>query len=233
MIYRAIANMGNGKTLFCTLYALAYQSLYPENRIYGNYSLIGIKNYHYSPYMILPFSSLENCLLLYDDIASFGNYSKGILKIIACLSRKNNITVVLTGQYYSMIPKNIRTLSKDVLTYYNKSNDILSIGIANEIGDLEDKERGYPIRYYVYQTHDAVKIAKDFYDTKEKVPFTTEKHLIDEIIKASKNREDIEIALEIYIENSQKKSRYFKEIRQRPEWESLPDGTEDKEQFFN
>lgn len=197
MIMNVIAPMGSGKTLFATLYAIEYDRKNPENRIYANYSLKNIKNFVFTQFGFLPFSELENAIIIYDDILSIKQQISGLAQIIANASRKKNLDIIITAQYYTMIPKSIRELSVNFLVQYDKKRDILFVG--KERIDEQRKEVVYD-KYYV---RNAVKQSKDYYDTREVVSFASEKDIAREILKYSKTDDDIEKNVQFYSTSKQ------------------------------
>lgn len=207
MIYSVISPMGGGKTLFSTLYAKEYKRKNPNNKIYANYNILELKDFHYTPYGFLPFSELHDCLIIIDDIYALINQINGLLQIIVNYSRKQDIDIILTAQYYTFIPKSIRTLSRLVIVRYDKDSDILEIQIENP-----EKTINGITKYDIYFVRNAVEEAKKHYNTKEIVKFASENAIIEEIKKNSKTREDLLANIEIYTQSEQKRKKLKKEL---------------------
>lgn len=207
MIYSVISPMGRGKTLFATLYALEYSKIYPNSKIYANFRL-NLPNVIFTQFGFLPFSELENsdrALIIFDDFLAIKQQISGLLQIIANTSRKLNLDIILTCQYYTMIPKSVRTLSQIVEVIYKKRSDTLFVAFREEITD--EKE----ISWTLFHVPNAVKIAKELYNTKEIVSFASDENLAAEIVKMSKNKEDIEKNIQILSQSSAKR-KYFRDL---------------------
>lgn len=199
--------MGGGKTLFATLYALEYSKIYPQAKIYSNFRL-NLPNVNFTQFGFLPFSELENserALIIFDDFLAIKQQISGLLQIIANTSRKLNLDIILTCQYYTMIPKSVRTLSQIVEVIYKKKTDTLFVAFREEI--TEEKE----VSWSVFHVHNAVKTARELYNTKEIVSFASDENLAVEIVKMSKNKEDIEKNIQILTQSSTKRN-YFRDL---------------------
>lgn len=178
--------MGTGKTLFASNYAVEYRNKYPDNYIYANYKL-KLSKFTYTPFMFLNYSELDNALIIIDDIMSIKNFDNFIF-IITNWSRKHNLHIILTGQYYTMFKKQTRTLAQfEVQTKYIKDSDTLLIAF------IDGGEK-----VYYQQIKNAVKRVKDIYDTKEKVPIPNNNKLIQLVKENSKNIDDLETNLSLY-----------------------------------
>src|SRR3989304_5534213 len=102
------SNTGKGKTLILTIFALLYANLNPNNKIISNYHLNIYNNQtnesmcEYTKYSLLPFSKLlkGNYLVLIDDFISVKKYLKNFNSVLATLSRKTNIDVMISLHYY-------------------------------------------------------------------------------------------------------------------------------------
>jgi len=198
VILSVIGAMGAGKTLFATLYAIEYAKQYPQNAIYANYTLKNLPNFRYTPYLFIPFSRLENALIIADDFYALKNVDT-LVGVVVNLSRKRFIDLILTCQYYAMIPPTIRRLSDAfVQAQYNKKLDVLTVQLEK-----------YPqsLQFYV---ENATKIAKDYYDTREIVPFPTDSQVLEEIQKNSKDKEDLERNVMMFTKNKAERKRLLK-----------------------
>jgi len=207
MIYSVITPMGGGKTLFATLYALQYSEMYPQAKIYANYHL-KLNQCIFTQFGFLPFSELEQserALIIMDDFLAIKNQVSGLMQIIANASRKLNLDIILTCQYYTMIPKSIRELSQLVEVWYNKKFDILYVAFKNENSENQ---------WDLFHVENAVKTAKDYYDTKEIVSFASNEEIAKEIIKISKNKDDINKNIEFFTQSEQKRKRMKKLVEE-------------------
>ena len=179
-------NRGSGKTLFTTNYAIEYSKKFPKNKIYANYKL-NLKNAIYTPFMLLNYSELDNCLIIIDDIKGIKNFDY-FTTLIANWSRKSKFQILLTGQYIRYFKKSTREMSEfEVQCKYIKKKDILLIAFINPDNKV-----------YYQQIKNAVKRAKPIYDTFEKIPLATNNNLIEIIKQNSKSINDIEVNLSLY-----------------------------------
>ena len=203
MLLYALGTMGTGKTLFATNYAVDYQKRNPNNNIFANYNL-KLKNFHFTPFMFLPFTKLNNCLLICDDFYALQNL-QAFTSIICNLSRKMNLDIILTAQYYTMIPPKIRMLSNyEIRTKYIKSKDILLIAAKTLDGLIKPR-----------MVKNAVKRAKNVYNTNEIVKMPSERVIIGEIERVSTNLDDLEFNLQLFSNNMRTRNRIQKEILER------------------
>jgi len=179
-------NRGSGKTLLTTNYAIDYSKKFPKNKIYANYKL-NLKNTIYSPFMLLNYSELDNCLIIIDDIKGIKNFDY-FTTLIANWSRKSFFHILLTGQYIRYFKKPVREMSEfEVQCKYIKKKDVLLIAFINPNNKV-----------YYQQIKNAVKRAKPIYDTFEKIPLTTNHNLIEIIKENSKSVNDIEVNCSLY-----------------------------------
>ena len=218
MIYSIIAPMGRGKTLFASLYAKEYSTRFPDRKIYCNYHL-NLQNVIYSPCMFLPYKSLEKCLIIYDDIYSSKSLDR-LIGIIVNLSRKKDLDIILTGQYYTMIDKRVRILSTEILVQYDKNNDSLEFAVERSKDDD-------PKQYDFYRIREISKVAKGLYDTNEVVDFSTPMKIREEIKKFSTNIEELEVNVSLYTNNQQKIVKMTKELAEELGWK-YSDGKKQK-----
>lgn len=203
MICYVLGVMGLGKTAFTSLYALQFSKDNPNSMIYANYHL-SLKNFIYTPYMFLPFSKLDKCLIIADDFYTLKNL-KGFTSTCVNLSRKANLDILLTAQYYTMIPKEIRDLSDELRPFINKINRTLyyvkitpendySMGMVNNIFEKLD----------------------GLYDTNEIVKFNRLDKIANEIIKHSSNLEDLLDNIELYGSSQAKIKGMLKLVKANP-----------------
>ena len=203
MLMYVLGIMGSGKTLFTTGFALNFSKENPNSKIFSNYKLNTkiIKNAVYSPFMFLPFTELQNSLLICDDFDSLANL-KAFTSVIGSMSRKLNLTIILTAQYYTMIPKKLREMSNyEIRTKYEKKTDKLTIVFLEPNNNITVKI-----------IENAVKKLKGLYDTSEIVPIPLKRIIISEIVKVSKTIDDIEYNLFLYTKNESKREKLLKEI---------------------
>lgn len=199
------ANRGRGKTLFSTLYALDYREYYPNNYIYSNYKL-NLPKCIYHPFMIIPFSKIENALIIIDDIRSMKNHSY-FANIICNWSRKSKLHIILTGQYYTHFKRELRELA-EYLVEPNLNNDksiLRLIFIDNDDNILK------------YKIKNPIEIAKSIYNTYEKIPLSTNNQL-EQMIRDSKditNMDDLECCLMMYFDNRKSLSLLGKIAREK------------------
>lgn len=197
-----IGNTGAGKTLWASLYALEWIKKHPKGHIFANYHL-NLPNFNFSPNMFLDFRKLEECLILFDDISSLETIMR-FTKIVANRSRKKQIELIFLAQYRTMIPKQLRAISDyKVKTKFDKYNDTLTVF-------MKIRDKGFKTIVY----HDVIKTVKrlNLYDTNEVVDDPTESEVIEEIIRLSKTKKDVEKNLMIYSGNKAERKSLLKEI---------------------
>ena len=195
-------NTGTGKTLWASLYALEWIRKHPNGHIFANYHL-NLPNFTFSPNMFLDFRKLEECLIIFDDISNLEMVVR-FIKVTANRSRKKQLELIFLAQYKKMIAKQLRSMSDyRVITKYNKVKDELTVIIR-----IREKGR----KTIIYK--DAVKTVKalNLYDTNEVVDDPTESEIIEEIIKLSKTKKDVEKNLMIYSGNKAERKQLLKEI---------------------
>jgi len=227
-----IGNTGAGKTLWVSLYARRWKKKNPNGIIYCNYHL-NLPDVHFTPFMVLPFEEIRDCgvkvLIIYDDVSNLDEI-KRFAKMLANMSRKLRIEMIMTAQYYTMIPPNIRAIADyKIRTIYNKKTDILKN--YTKYRDLAGIVRLSKFKYY-----DAVKtvIAENLYDTNEIVEEALESDKIREIIKLSKNKRDVEKNLFFLFGNKADRRRLFKIICKKMNFELddvVNDEKEEKQQY--
>jgi len=197
-----IGNTGAGKTLWVSLYAFEWAKRHPNGQIYANYHL-NIPNANFTPIMFLPFDKLQECLIIFDDVSSLETVMR-FSKVTANRSRKKQMELIFTAQYYTMIPRQLRQMSDyRVRTYLDKNKDKLKVWINY-------RERG--VKRLVYC--DVIQFVKktNLYNTNEVVDNPTESEVIEEIIRLSKTKRDVEKNLLIYSGNKQERRSLLKEI---------------------
>lgn len=205
------ANTGKGKTCLCVYLARLYNYLNPNNRIYANFKL-NIPNSVYSRFLFLPFSTIEkgNCLLIFDDFYALRNVEQ-YTSILAVLSRKVNVEILITIQYYTMVKKELRNLCHfeiiphltDIQNKKLTNTSKLIIEMYNPI-----TEQLISIR----QINDILKLINGYYDTNEIVKFPSERNIIQEIAQFSNDLSDVEFNTSLYTKNQATKKRVVKSV---------------------
>lgn len=197
--------MGGGKTLFATLYALLFSQKRKNSKIFANFRL-KLENFRYIPYLFMPFSELENGLLIVDDIYGATN-AKQFITVIVNYSRKINLHIILTAQYYTMIPPLIRTVS----------NYIVSVKFIQINGvDLLIAQPDKPNSSKIITLNPIKKVGK-IYDTTEIVPIITEKQIRREILNNSPTKDDLELNIACYTSSYQRQRKIYSDLL--PAWE--------------
>lgn len=215
-----IGNTGAGKTLWVVLYALEWSKNHPNGQIYANFHL-NLPNANFTPIMFLPFENLKDCLILFDDVSSLETVAR-FSKVTANRSRKKQMELIFTAQYYTMISKQIRAMRDyRVKTKFDKYKDTLTAWIDY---------RGKGVRKIIY--YDVIKTVKylNLYDTNEVVDDPTESEVIAEIIRLSKTKRDVEKNLLIYSGNKQERRSLLKEILKKMDLQGDPGEEEDTKQ---
>lgn len=198
-----IAPMGKGKTMFATVYAVEYSQKYPSHKIYANYRL-NLQNAVYTPCMFLPFRRLKDCLIIFDDIYSSRNLET-LIGVIVNLSRKSNIEIIITAQYYTMIPKLLRTLAQNVIVEFDKNEKKLNIALEYSLPNDRKK-------YRLYTVNKPIDIINGVYDTNEIVDFATPSKIFEEIKKFSENAEDLELNVSLYTQDKKQILKLTQEL---------------------
>lgn len=200
-----VGKMGSGKTLAGTILSKEYEINNKNSQIYSNVKL-KLNNFNYTPFMILPFEKLQNCLLFIDDYYALRT-AEAFITVLVNLSRKKDISIIITIQYYTMLPKLIRTLvDKLGYCFYDKYSDILSIVFVPQETEgylIEQQETFFCLK--------AVESYKQFYDTKQPVEWLLDDYIVREILKICKTRKDIDLNLQMFFKNSTKRDKAKKE----------------------
>jgi hypothetical protein len=199
MIYSVIGAMGKGKTLFCSLMALLYSLLFPNNKIYSNFKL-NLPNAIYTQLMLFSLTDLHDCMIICDDFYAMKNL-ENLIAVMVNLSRKNNIQIYLTCQYYSMINRMIRTLSEIIDLDLQKKEELLFIRRI----DMNRK-----IHYYVIDK--VFSRINNLYNTNEVVEFALDSEIEKEIVNKSKNKRDLEYNIKVLIKNKYERTKLMKKL---------------------
>ena len=196
--------------------ALDYHEQHPNNQIYANFHIYSgnypiskkpLKNFNFIPYLFLPISQLSNCMIIADDYSNISDNIDTLIKIIANMSRKTDVEVLLSGQDYTMINPKLRRMSEYII--YPR----LSIDISVHRLDFY-KENEKLLRIFQHRKYKVgiIKRVGKYYNTNEIVPFGTERKLLLEIKKYSKNIDDLEINLECFTRNARKRKKFFNDL---------------------
>lgn len=209
MIYIVITPMGGGKTLYSSLYALEWSKIHENGKIYANYRL-KLPNFTYSRFGLLPFSELEkneHTLIILDDFLALKQQVSGILQCIANMSRKLNIDLILTAQYYTFVPKSVRELGQLTEVWYSKQSDILYVAFRKNVDNDE---------WEMYKIRNAVRTVKklNLYDTNEIVAFASEAEIAKEIAEICKSVDDIKRNVEMITTSDKRRKKLMELIYQ-------------------
>jgi hypothetical protein len=209
-------NTGQGKTTTSIFFARLYRELFPNNIIYANFN-INISNFIYSQFLLLPFSDIEkgNCMIIFDDTYVSKKLLSKYISILAVLSRKVNVCVIFTTQYYTMLVKENRALchAKLIPNLTNLINikgkkqmsekSELILDVFNPI--TEKYIKSFKVKKILY-------IVKEYFNTNEIVKFPNESLLIKEIAKFSNDLSDVEFNLSLISNNQNQSKRMLKQI---------------------
>lgn len=219
-----LGNTGTGKTATAMFLALLYRLLNSINIIYSNCS-INIKNFIFSEFMFLPMDKIKkgNCMLIFDDykaLTSLNNYAS----VLAVLSRKTNIEVIFTIQYYTHITKEVRELCQLRIEPYIKGQKLLD-GSYEKTASLH--LNFYPSDYENDNLIFSIKIENIFtlidkmYDTNQIPEFLNEYTAIQEIANVSESFKDVYQNVQLYKKSVRDAKRIRKEVCKLMEIECL------------
>jgi len=215
------SDVGSGKTLALTIFAVEYSKKYPNNIIYSNV-LLDLHNFRYIPDVYLPHTSLNNCFIGLDDSR---NSMKGLNELITTMEnmrRKNNLFVFLVGHDKTdFLPRIRENAEYKIIPYiycnvcgftdFNRENqkckkcnalnsDILEFVMINR------KEQNFwfkidnPLQYIKY------------YNTKQVVNRPSTRNIIEIIKENSKTLDDLEINISTFTKDSRKKMKLYKQL---------------------
>lgn len=232
------SNTGKGKTLLASLLGLIFLSTHSNFKIIANYHLNIFDNKtnkslcEYTPLGLLPFSKLEkgNYLIILDDFKAIKQHLANFGSILAILSRKLNVYVLITLHYYTHLIKENRemfnaeiipeltnleynnikhqieltSLSKLKLIYIEPNSlDILRYDVFNNILDFVKGN---------YQLNN-VYVKGKLYDTYEVVKFSNPFKIINEIVRFSKTEQDIYDNVNLLTKNQTKFHKIVKQVK--------------------
>lgn len=203
MKWACVGNTGDGKTLAIVLKILELFKKDPTRQGYGNFH-INIPNWHYTPTMFLPFDKLKHCIIAYDDVST-QEILERFIGVCANRSRKEDMHLFFTCQYYTMIPRKVRKIIDfRLFPSLDKKNDRLTLRILQQKKGMIEPEIYNQVIKFVKETK--------IYDTNEIVDDPTESEIIAEITRISETPRDIEKNLMIYTGNEAKRKQLYKEI---------------------
>lgn len=183
-LYLALKKMGGGKTLITVILSLIYLKQHPDRVVYSNVE-INHPRAIYKKYAFIPFSKLDNCMLIFDDMEDL-TWLKGFQSVIANWSRKANLDIYCTGQDYTQFMPKLRGLCEYVISpSYSKASKNLFFQLfwINRNGDIL-KKRG---SWYIYKASDFF----DYYDTNQIVKRPYDYQIEKIILRESQNLEDL------------------------------------------
>lgn len=197
-VYYINAITGGGKTTFATFHNLLFNQLYPTSVKTANYHIKNLKNFQYSPAMVLPLESIKRdkkprCITI-DDIKSLPILDF-FITIIASISRKASLDIQITGQYYTMFSRELRYLSTyEINVETDKENDSLLVKFI----DMNHNN-------YDFEIHQLTKYVYPFFDTKEYVEVIDEDLIYEQVLKICKTKKDVVQNVASYIKNKKEK----------------------------
>lgn len=211
MIFWSAESMGSGKTLYAVIQALFFRKN-SEGTIYANFH-IDIDNFVYTPIGVLPFDTIMNSkqsFIILDDCYSLKNLLDSFTLIIGSLSRKTGISIYFTTQYYTSIKKSIRTLANyQIIPHYDNKNDLLKIlAIERNYDSIKLIEQQKVIEFDILNVSRYFK----YYDTNEIPSICNEMKIKSEILRFSKSKDDIANNLDLFISNTRKWNKLYKEL---------------------
>lgn len=203
-IYFPCGLMGKGKTLFAVNCAKSFIENNKSNIVYANFK-INMERCVFSPFMFFRLADLENCLIIIDDIYALPNLVN-VIQVIVNMSRKKNIFVIITGQYYAMLSKMLRSLLCNVKLQLN-----------------DDKSKMYCILYFYDDNNKIIKFeyiinhpienVQNLYNTNEVVKIPLEEDIIREICRFSNDDKDIKTNISLYTKDKRKQKAMYKDIK--------------------
>lgn len=206
-------NTGSGKTSTTVYFARLYNYLNPHGNIYSNCNINFLKNFHYTPLMVLPISLLikKPAMLIFDDTYSFKKILEKYISILAVFERKLDLEVFFTIQYYTMLTREQRALCTEKwipnITHIKNGKMTNKSEIIIERYKPITQEPKTP-----FKIRNILELIKGYYDTKQLPIFPTETNIIQEITKFAKDISDIEYNVNLFTNNQNTKKRLIKTI---------------------
>jgi hypothetical protein len=232
------SNTGKGKTLLASLLALFFLETHPNFKIIANYHLNIFDNKtnkslcEYTPLGLLPFSKLEkgNYLIILDDFKAIKQHLENFGSILAILSRKLNVYVLITLHYYThLIKENREMFNAEIIPEltsleYNPNTHQVELTDKSRLRLIYIEPNSLDIlRYDVldniltfvkgnYQLNN-VYVKGKLYDTFEVVKFSNPLKVIQEIVRFSKTKQDVYDNVNLLTKNQSKFHKIVKQVQ--------------------
>lgn len=197
--------------MLTSIMAKLFAEKYPTKKIFANYTL-NLPNFSLTPYGFIPMSLFNDCLIILDDIASIMTTLKGFSKLIVNASRKANVTIYMTGQYYTQLERYIRNLSITLLPRFDKNKNRLTI--FESLFPLAERiELNNPMNYKRYVFNNPIGMIDGLYDTKEIVRLVDSQSMLEEIIKMSPTTQDLRENVALWKDSDSAQQSVFKKLK--------------------
>lgn len=212
-----VGNTGSGKTALLVFFAKYFRELYPNWEIWNNLNL-NISNSKYTEFGYLPSSEFlkGNKLICFDDIINLGNL-KAYQEFLAVISRKTNTSIIMTCQYYTDIEKKLRRLCHGEihpkLTHLKFDKITHSYRLTEKSTLIYDVYNPETLEYKgTHSISKILSIIQNAYNTNEIPKRPSERIIKEEILKYSKNLDDLEFNISVYTNNTTKQRRLLKQL---------------------
>ncbi|MCW4025112.1 MAG: hypothetical protein NWF01_08780 [Candidatus Bathyarchaeota archaeon] len=170
--------MGTGKTLLLVREAHIYQHLFPDNPIYANITLKGIKNFVPLTSAKQLFEINHSCFMGLDEAWHMADSRKGTsvlndtLGMLMINSRKLDWWVCLTEQYYTQVDLRIRYITEIWSEpMYNDFTEFIYIPYYTKEGYLFDEDSYYAPNLYDFYDSGEPPLTLDIEDLKEQYDY--------------------------------------------------------------
>lgn len=152
-------------------------------------------------------------MIIADDFYGLKN-AENLISTIVLLAGKNDITVILTSQYYTDFKPKLRKLAhKFGFCLYLKEIDLLLVDYSyREHNERNPFDFIFQDSNNIFYYENAVKTASKLYDTKFPVKVATDNNMIEEVVKISNNIDELDVNLQNCFKNSSKRNRIFNKI---------------------
>jgi hypothetical protein len=231
------SNTGKGKTLLASLLALFFLETHINFKVISNYKL-NIYNKktnksmcEYTKFGLLPFSKLTkgNYLIIIDDFKAVKQYLKNFGSILAILSRKLNVYVIITLHYYThMIKENREMFNQEVqieltkLQYNPKKHQIELTDKSNLKAIFIEPNSLFESKKQIFRNVlrfvkgnialNNVYIKGKLYNTYEIVEFANQRKIIQEISNFSNSINDLEQNIGLFTSNKREYKSIFNKL---------------------
>lgn len=195
--YLFLGKQGEGKTLTLVngVFAWQNQKRFRGRPVFANLT-IKVPNFHYFPYVFLPWSlasKLHDFMVCIDDPKNTEVLLR-FISILASIARKNRISCIITAQRKTFVTPDVRELLTacghvNFQPEFNEDNKIIDATIAGKMYYTSDN----PDDYFYFTLENAISNVAGRYDTNEIVPMVTESKLLEYVKEVSANRTDFEI----------------------------------------